>query len=161
MLEQIFTQSLDISFKIILTIILSGIIGMERFVSHKGAGLRTHILIGVGSALLVLTSFHIFDIHKESGVVDPTRIIAGIVTGIGFLCAGTIIRGGNSVTGLTTAASMWVVSGIGMTVAAGQYGAAIIVTAIVFWVLIGLRPLEKKIYRLVHSKPGGKDGNQR
>ena len=151
MIEQILSQSSDILFKILLTIFLSGLIGAERFVRHKGAGLRTHILIGVGSALLVLTSFHLFDIHKEANIVDPTRIIAGIVTGVGFLCAGTIIRGDDGISGLTTAASMWVVSGIGMAVAAGQYGAAIIVTGVVFSTLIGLRSIEKKIEKIFRS----------
>ena len=151
MIEQILSQSSDILFKILLTIFLSGLIGAERFVRHKGAGLRTHILIGVGSALLVLTSFHLFDIYKEANIVDPTRIIAGIVTGVGFLCAGTIIRGDDGISGLTTAASMWVVSGIGMAVAAGQYGAAIIVTGVVFSTLIGLRSIEKKIEKIFRS----------
>ncbi|MDD3374944.1 MAG: MgtC/SapB family protein [Candidatus Omnitrophica bacterium] len=148
MIEQILSQAGNVLFKILLTILLSSIIGIERFIRHKGAGLRTHILIGVGSALLVLTSFHLFDIYKEANIVDPTRIIAGIVTGVGFLCAGTIIRGGTEITGLTTAASMWVVSGIGMAVAAGQYGAAVIVTFVVFLTLIGLRSIEKKIEKI-------------
>ena len=136
---------LDIAIKILITVLLSGIIGFEREMRHKVAGLRTHILVGVGSALIVLTSFHLFDIFKTITIIDPSRMISNIVTGIGFLCAGTIIRAGTNVQGLTTAASLWVVSGIGMAVGAGQFNAAFIVTAVVFFVLIGVRSLEAKI----------------
>ena len=130
------------------SVILSGIIGAERYLRHKGAGLRTHILIGVGSTLLVLTSYYVSDIHRYINLGDPTRIIAAIVTGIGFLCAGTIIRSGDNVSGLTTSASLWVVSCIGIAVGAGFWTAAVIVTFIVFWVLYGLRSLEKKLETL-------------
>ena len=146
-MNQIFLEMMDVIVKIAITIVLSGIIGAERFLRHKGAGLRTHVLIGVGSALLLLTSYYVSDIHSYQS--DPTRIIAAIVTGVGFLCAGTIIRGGdNAVVGLTTAASMWVVSCIGMAVGAGYYTAAFIATFIVFWVLYGLRSIEKKLETL-------------
>ncbi len=129
----------------LLTVFLCGVIGAEREIRHKGAGLRTHILVGVGSALIVLTSFYVSDIYKNVTFIDPSRMIAGIVTGIGFLCAGTIIRGGTQIKGLTTAASLWVVSGIGMAVACGYYSAAIVAAIIVFLVLIGLRSFEKRL----------------
>ena len=87
-----FIYSAEIILKIFLAIIMSGIIGTEREIRHKGAGLRTHILVGVGSTLIALTSLHIFETFKSSNMVDPTRMIAGIVQGVGFLCAGTIIR---------------------------------------------------------------------
>ena len=144
-MEQTLKQSLEVLSKISLTVVLSGLIGAERFLHHKGAGLRTHILLGVGSTLLVLTSYYVFDIYKDINPGDPTRIIAAIVTGIGFLCAGTIIRTGDNVSGLTTSASLWVVSGIGIAVGAGYWVPAVIVTLIVFWVLANLRSFEKKI----------------
>lgn len=131
--------------KVLLTVLLSGLIGCEREVRHKGAGLRTHILVGVGSALIVLTSFHVSDVYKDVTFVDPSRMIAGVVTGIGFLCAGTIIRGGKQIIGLTTAATLWVVSGVGIAVGCEHYSAAIIVTLTVFFVLIGLRSFEKQL----------------
>ena len=131
--------------RIMLTVFLCGVIGWEREISNKVAGLRTHILVGVGSALLVLTSFYIFDIYKTQVPIDPTRIIAGIVTGIGFLCAGTIIRAGDNVIGLTTAATLWIVSGIGMAVGAGLYDVSTFVTLVVFIVLVGMRSVERKI----------------
>ena len=139
------SEILEISGKILLTTFLAGLIGAERYIRRKGAGMRTHILVGVGSALIVLTSFHVFDIFSKVTTIDPTRMIAGIVTGIGFLCAGTIIRGGAGVSGLTTAASLWIVSCIGMSVAAGHYTAALIVSFFVFFVLVGLRTFEKKL----------------
>jgi len=140
-MEEIF----ELTFKIILAIILSSLIGAERELRQKGAGMRTHILVGVGSALIVLTSLHLFDMYNGVAVIDPTRMITGIITGIGFLCAGTIIRGGSQVTGLTTAATLWIVSGLGIAVGAGHYSAAIIVSIIVFLVLIGLRSAENKL----------------
>jgi len=139
--DDIFT----LTFKIVLSVILSGAIGIEREFRHKVAGLRTHILVGVGSALIVLTSLHLFDIYKDVTVIDPTRMITGIVTGIGFLCAGTIMSAGSAVTGLTSAATLWIVSGIGIAVGAGAYVAALIVTLVVFIVLIGVRSIEYQI----------------
>jgi putative Mg2+ transporter-C (MgtC) family protein len=137
-------------FKIILTVLLCGLIGGERELRNKGAGLRTHILVGVGSTLIVLTSFFIFDNYRDVSVIDPTRMISGIVTGIGFLCAGTIIRGGNQIIGLTTAATLWVASGIGMAVGVGQYFAATAVTLTVFIVLICVKSLERKLKNTLH-----------
>ena len=131
--------------RILLTVLLSGIIGWEREKRNKGAGLRTHILVGIGSALIVLTSYYIFDIYKSQVAMDPSRIIANIVTGIGFLCAGTIIRAGDNVIGLTTAASLWVVSGIGMAVGAGLYDVSIFTTIVVFLVLVGMRSFDRII----------------
>lgn len=145
-------QTIDLITKITLAVLLSGIVGIERQARHKIAGLRTHILVGVGSALIVLTSLHLFDIYRGVTIVDPTRMIAGIVTGIGFLCAGTIIKGGDSVIGLTTAATLWIVSGIGIAVGAGHFNAAIITTIVVYFVLTGVRTLEKEIRKQVIKK---------
>ena len=121
---------------------LTGAIGIERELRERAAGLRTHLLVGVGSALFTIVSAYgwgDFVFNRENGVVfDPTRIAAQIVTGIGFLGAGAIIRQGLSVRGLTTAAGLWVVAAIGMAAGAGFYSAALITTAIV---LVGLGPL--------------------
>ncbi|MCX5681877.1 MAG: MgtC/SapB family protein [Candidatus Omnitrophica bacterium] len=144
-MNKISQQVIEVFSKIILTVILSGFIGTERFLHQKGAGMRTHILLGVGSTLLVLTSFYVSDIHRYINPGDPTRVIAAIVTGIGFLCAGTIIRTGDNITGLTTSASLWVVSGIGIAVGAGYWIPAVIVTLVVFGVLASLRSFEKKL----------------
>ncbi len=147
-----FTGTTEIFIKIILAIVLSGLIGLERELRQKGAGLRTHILVGVGSTLIVLTSLHLFDMYKDVTIVDPTRMITGIVTGIGFLCAGTIIRSGDQVKGLTTAATLWIVSGVGIAVGAGHYSAATVVSSIVCLVLIIVRSLEIKIAKKVRHR---------
>ena len=135
----------EIIVRVVYATILGGLIGLEREIRHRGAGLRTHILVCVGSTLIMLTSLYVFDIYKDVTVVDPGRIAAGIVTGIGFLCAGTILRYGKSVKGLTTAASLWVTSGLGMAVGVGFYEASFTVAIIMFLVLIALRPIEKKL----------------
>ncbi len=130
--------------KLMLAVLLSGIIGFERESRNKGAGLRTHILVGISACLVVLTSFYVSDIYKDTSL-DPTRLLHGIITGIGFLCAGTIIRAGNQISGLTTAATVWTVACIGMAVGAGQYLTATLFTLIVFFVLIGARSVELRI----------------
>jgi putative Mg2+ transporter-C (MgtC) family protein len=121
---------------------LSGVIGAERELRERAAGLRTHMLVGVGAALFTIISAYgwgDFVFNRQLGtVLDPTRIAAQIVTGIGFLGAGAIIRQGLSVRGLTTAAGLWVVAAIGMAAGAGYYSAALITTGVV---LVGLGPL--------------------
>jgi putative Mg2+ transporter-C (MgtC) family protein len=122
---------------------LGGAVGLERELREREAGFRTHMLVAVGSALFTLVSaygFHDFLVHGGSVVrADPTRIAAQIVTGIGFLGAGAIIRQGFSVRGLTTAATLWVVAAIGMASGAGYYSAAVLTTAIALLLLWPLR----------------------
>jgi putative Mg2+ transporter-C (MgtC) family protein len=146
---------LELTFKILLSVVLSSVIGVEREIRQKGAGLRTHILVGVGSTLIVLTSLHIFEIYKEITIIDPTRMMTGIVTGIGFLCAGTIIQAESHVKGLTTAAALWIVSGVGIAVGAGHYSAAIIVSLVVFFVLVSLRSIEHSLTKKFKNIPKG------
>ena len=144
---------LELLVKFGVTAILCGLIGFEREMRHKGAGagLRTHILVGLGSCLIVLTSIHVFDIYNPITPVDPSRIISCIVTGIGFLCAGTIIRGGGMyVSGLTTAATVWIASAIGMAVGVGQYIESFIFSIVVFFVLTALRSIEQRLGK--HTK---------
>jgi putative Mg2+ transporter-C (MgtC) family protein len=122
---------------------LGGAIGLEREIREREAGLRTHMLVSVGAALFTLVSAYAwtdFRFSTPEGVVfDPTRIAAQIVTGIGFLGAGAIIRQGLSVRGLTTAATLWVVAAIGMASGAGYYAAAVLTTALVIFSLWPLR----------------------
>lgn len=147
---------LIITLKIFLVIFLSSLIGVEREIRQKVAGLRTHILVGVGSALFVITSLFLFEEYKDVTIIDPTRMITGIITGVGFLCAGTIIRAGSDIRGLTSAATLWIVSGIGIAVGAGQYDAAIIVSIVVFVVLIWVRALEQSLGKKIKNmKEGG------
>ncbi|HYY76353.1 MAG TPA: MgtC/SapB family protein [Gaiellaceae bacterium] len=132
----------DVLLRIVIAAALTGAIGLERELRERAAGLRTHMLVGVGSALFTIVSAYAwadFRFSTPEGIVfDPTRIAAQIVTGIGFLGAGAIIRQGLSVRGLTTAAGLWVVAAIGMAAGAGYYSAAAITTGVV---LVGLGPL--------------------
>jgi putative Mg2+ transporter-C (MgtC) family protein len=129
---------------------LGGAVGFERELREREAGLRTHLVVCVGSALFTLVSaygFHDFLVNGGNVVrADPTRIAAQIVSGIGFLGAGAIIRQGLSVRGLTTAATLWLVAAIGMACGAGYYSAAVISTAAA---LITLGPLRIFSYRVV------------
>jgi len=115
--------------RLILGFVLSGLVGIEREVSLKPAGLRTHILVGLGSTLLTIMSSHAFPGS------DPSRIAASIVVGIGFLGAGTIIKTEEKVIGLTTAATLWMVAAIGVATGAGLYILAIVSTLLAFIVL--------------------------
>jgi putative Mg2+ transporter-C (MgtC) family protein len=126
--------------------VLGGAIGLERELRERGAGLRTHTVVCVGSALFTLVSAYGFeDFFVSSGTrIDPTRIAAQIVSGIGFLGAGAIIRQGLSVRGLTTAATLWLVAAIGMATGAGYWDAAVIAT---LGALLTLGPLRIVAYR--------------
>jgi len=128
----------EIIVRFLLSTILSGIIGWEREKEEKPAGLRTHILVSLGSTLFMVISAYAF-----SGNSDPTRIAAQVVTGIGFIGAGTILRTGFTVKGLTTAASIWAVSGVGLSVGAGLYLPAIIATVFILGTLVFATKLEK------------------
>ncbi|MFH1478421.1 MAG: MgtC/SapB family protein [Candidatus Omnitrophota bacterium] len=136
------TNTLQVLIRLIIAAVLGGFVGFEREKhNRKIAGFRTHILVCVGSALIMLTSIHMFESYKGLATVDPSRIAASVITGIGFLGAGTIIRSSSSVTGLTTAASLWTISGIGLAVGCGFYSAGIICTIIVLIALYFLRKL--------------------
>ena len=131
----------QIIFRLILSAILAGVIGLEREYRHKPAGLRTNILVAVGSTLVMLTSIYAASI-SDGG--DITRIASGVLTGIGFLGAGVIMRGRNKnqedeeiVQGITTAATIWMVAAIGLAVGLGFYSAAIIGTVIALVILFG------------------------
>ena len=134
----------DAFVKMVLTVVLSGIIGFEREHSHRPAGFRTHILVAVGSALVMLTSNYVFKTYEGLTSFDPTRLGAQVISGIGFLGAGTILREVFSVKGLTTAASLWAVSCIGIAVGAGYYTGAIVTTLIIYITLNSLKRVTAK-----------------
>lgn len=125
-------MEIDIILKILLAAMLGGIIGMERELSHKEAGLRTNILIAIGSTLITILSFKIAAMGPGS---DPARLTAQIVSGIGFLGAGAIIQARFAVHGLTTAATIWTVAAIGIAVGSGFYLVAFLVAIFVVIVL--------------------------
>lgn len=137
----------EMIFRLVLAAILSGLIGYEREIHGRAAGLRTHILVCVGSTLIMLTSMHIFEIYKGQATPDPGRIAAQVVSGIGFLGAGTILRFKASVRGLTTAASLWTIAGIGLAVGSGLYIPAIVTAILVLATLFFLTRIERLMIR--------------
>jgi len=157
----------DALLRLVVAAGLGAAVGVEREVREREAGIRTHLLVSLGSALFTIVSAYGFHEFLSSGApvvrADPTRIAAQIVTGIGFLGAGAIIREGISVRGLTTAASLWVVAAVGMAAGAGYYWPAVAVTLLTLlalWPLRGLawialeraRPPEKRL--IVELKEG-------
>jgi putative Mg2+ transporter-C (MgtC) family protein len=130
--------------------VLGGAVGLERETRDQPAGFRTHILVALGSCLFTLISAYGFGAilaDDPQARFDPTRIAAQIVTGIGFLGAGAILRAGMSVRGLTTAASLWVVAAVGLAVGAGAYVLATAATAVTVLALLVLRPVRAKLLR--------------
>ncbi len=130
--------------RLVLAGVLGGVIGYEREHTNRPAGFRTHILVCVGAALVMVTSEFIFDIYGGKVNLDPARLGAQVISGIGFLGAGTIIRDGFNVRGLTTAASLWAVSCVGIAVGIGFYGGAVIATILIFLTLIILKKAENR-----------------
>jgi putative Mg2+ transporter-C (MgtC) family protein len=139
----------ELALRLLGAALLGGVIGLEREVRDQPAGFRTHMLVALGSCLFTLISAYGFGAFEgDPGVpYDPTRIAAQIVTGIGFLGAGAIIRSGMSVRGLTTAASLWVVAAIGMAVGAGAYVLSAAATAVALLTLLVLRPVRARLVR--------------
>lgn len=143
-------------FRILLAAGLGAAVGVERELREHEAGVRTHMLVAVGSALFTLVSAYGFGEFFTTGApfvpTDPTRIAAQIVTGIGFLGAGAIIRQGPSVRGLTTAATLWVVAAIGIAAGAGYYGGAVATTIVVIVALGPVRVLTRRMLRQGHEE---------
>ena len=138
---------LHILFRLTLSAILGGIVGMERESLNRPAGLRTHILVCVGSSLIMISGIHLFYTFQSYTNVDPGRLAAQIVSGIGFLGAGTIIKEGSTVRGLTTAASLWTVSGIGIAIGSGFYFGGLMATLLVLITLVVFSKFERYLSR--------------
>lgn len=149
--------------RLLLAGILGGVIGYEREHTNRPAGFRTHILVCVGAALVMITSEFIFSRYEGLANIDPARLGAQVISGIGFLGAGTIIREGFNVKGLTTAASLWAVSCVGIASGIGFYSGAISATVIIYLTLIVLKRLEshfakKNLYRVIYVQSEGIPG---
>jgi len=140
----------EVTLRLLAAAALGAAVGLERELREREAGLRTHMLVSVGSALFTLASAYGFHEFLTAGGnivrADPTRIAAQIVTGIGFIGAGAIVRHGLSVRGVTTAATLWVVAAIGLACGAGYYDAAAITTGIV---VLSLWPLRILAFRII------------
>lgn len=135
----------EVLMRLLLAVVLSGLVGIERSVKGREAGFRTHILVCLGSTLIMLTGIYLFDQYREVAQFDPTRLGSQVVTGIGFIGAGTIIQFRDSVRGLTTAASIWASAGIGLAVGSGFYVGACGATVIVLVALMILSRVEKRV----------------
>lgn len=138
--EKFFMECLNVGeqiFRLILAVFLGMIVGLKREKAHKPAGLRTHMLVSLGSCLFMIVSLEFS--------FDPARIAAGVVTGVGFIGAGTIIAERDKIVGVTTAASLWVTSAIGLSVGAGNYVLASIASLLALLIL-SLRVILRKVY---------------
>ncbi len=139
-------SNLEMLSRLMLAAGLGSVIGFERERLNWAAGLRTHMLVCVGAALMMLvSSFGFADVlNNDHVVLDPSRVAAQVVSGIGFLGAGSILLRGEVVRGLTTAASLWSVAGVGLAVGGGMYIPATGATVIIFIILAGVKPLERR-----------------
>ena len=134
---------LSIALRLVCAVIIGGLIGLERGMKNRPAGLRTYLLVCVGSCLIMLTNQYLFQV---SGSGDPMRLGAQVVSGIGFLGAGTIIvTKHNQIKGLTTAAGLWAAAGVGLALGVGFYEAALIAGLLIFFVLTGLQKLDNRM----------------
>jgi putative Mg2+ transporter-C (MgtC) family protein len=136
----------NVIFRILLSGVLGGIIGIERERHKQLAGFRTHILICISSTLLMLLSIYIPQAYSSIGPSDPGRIAAQVISGIGFIGAGAILRIGANVRGLTTAATIWSVAAVGLVVGAGMYLVSAIGTVVILFVLTVLDRIEKELF---------------
>jgi len=137
----------EVIIRLLMAMVLGGLIGFEREIGNRPAGFRTHTLVCVGSTLVMLTSQYLFEAYSDIVNLDPARLGAQVISGIGFLGAGTIIKSGRQVRGLTTAASLWVVACVGLAVGAGFYLAAVSATIFVYVTLLLLKKVEKVFMR--------------
>ncbi len=138
--------------KLLLSAILGGLIGLERDVRGKAAGLRTHILVALGSTLFMLVSMEIYTLYRDSNSdsvlrIDPARVAAQIIAGIGFIGAGAVIRNGIDVRGLTTAGCIWVCAGVGMAVGVGNFYLASFATFVALFSLLFLNKVEQMYFK--------------
>ena len=144
------TDTMEVLLRVILGSVLGGAIGFERQRHGRAAGVRTHLIVCLASVLIMIVSYEYYQMPLDSSFIriDPARIAAGAITGVGFLGAGVIIKSGFTIQGLTTAACLWIVSAIGLSVGSGLYFAALssfVVTVFALWVL---RKIEDRLARL-------------
>ncbi len=135
----------DLAIRIVIAAALGGAVGAEREIHNHPAGIRTHMLVALGSAVFTVMSIHGFGTGTPSAPIDPTRIAAQIVSGIGFLGAGAILKDGVVIRGLTTAASLWATAGVGMAAGAGEQVIAVVATVVI---LVSLWPINALAERL-------------
>ncbi len=144
-MEQLFIENSDIILRLIVALFLGSVIGAERALVHKEAGMKTHALVSIGSALFVIISEAMAQKYGTTSNFEPIRMASQIVVGVGFLGAGSIVFQGSKLRGLTTAGGLWVVAGIGMASGFGLFTVAITTTILVLLILVAMNILEKPI----------------
>ena len=147
-MEQFISQNNELILRLVTAACLGLIIGLERVLVHKEAGMKTHALVAMGAAVFALVSEALVQEYAHFPGLNPTMIPAQIVLGIGFLGAGSIMLQGSKLRGLTTATGLWVVAGIGMAAGLGFYGLAFVSTALVLMILILVNIFEKPIRKI-------------
>jgi len=155
-----------IIFRMILAIIIGGIIGTERDIQHRAAGIRTHMLVTLGATIVMMTNEYVFMTYSE-GSIDITRMSSQVVSGIGFIGAGTIlVTSENRVKGLTTAAGLWAAAAIGLAIGIGFYEIALVGGIAIVVIFILLRPFKRfiqtvadasEVTLIIHSEKGVND----
>jgi len=137
---------LEIIGRLIVSLFLGGVIGFDREVKNRPAGLRTHMLVALAASIFSITTLEIIaDLEKTGHTADPIRAIEAVTAGVAFLAAGSIIQSRAQISGLTTGASMWLAGAIGVACGFGFYSIAVLATALALVVLVGLQSLSQKI----------------
>lgn len=149
-MQQIIFQNSDFFIKLLLAMILGMSIGIERYIHHKTAGMRTYALVSMGSALFIIISQLVGTMNFAN--FNPTMMAANIITGIGFLGAGLIIMQDSKLSGLTTASGLWVAAGIGTAVGFGLYSIAMMTTVLTIFVFAVLYVVEERIRKMEEKK---------
>ncbi|HEX5387660.1 MAG TPA: MgtC/SapB family protein [Gemmatimonadales bacterium] len=149
----------EIALRLGAAVVVGSAIGLNRDLREKPAGLRTHALVTMGAALVTLTAYGLAEASGRSDPEPASRAMQGVITGIGFLGAGVILRpeGGRTVRGLTTAASIWLAAALGIACGAGLWPAVLIATALMLLVLIGGRPVERFLHRALGRDKSGRE----
>lgn len=137
----------DYALKLFVSLVLSGLIGFERQLSKKTAGLRTHMLVCMGATIFTLTGLYLMMDYSENFATDPIRIVDAMIGGLGFLGAGAIIQARGSIQGLTTATSIWTMGALGVAVGLGNYPLAILTTVFSLMVLWLIDRMENKFIK--------------
>ncbi len=159
-MTQFITQNSDVITKLVVAMALGMAVGVERYIAHKTAGMRTYSLVSMGSALLIIISeiMVVKYLPFANANVSPFQIAAAVITGIGFLGAGVILHQESRIIGITSASGLWVSAGIGMAVGFGLYNLAVIATILTLFIFIVLWFLEKRIIDRISGKfPSSKD----
>lgn len=160
-MESFLITNSEILTKLSLAVLFGLIIGVERLLGHKEAGMKTHAMVALGACLFVIISEMLADRYAGFGGFDASRIASQIIVGIGFLGAGSIILHDNRLTGLTTASGVWVTAGIGMAVGFGFYSLAVLATVYVMTIFILISLLERPVVKIINDKSKNQDTNQK